>query len=80
MIDDALFENISQRSDIVLSSCTADGLPSLCWGMAGRLLGDRRSVEAWVREDQGRQFLADVRATAACRRRRAPTRPSCTPT
>lgn len=38
-------------------------MPSLCWGMAGRLSDDRLHVEAWVREDQGRQFLADVRET-----------------
>jgi hypothetical protein len=63
VIDDALFETINQRADIVLSSCSATGEPSLCWGMAGRLLDDRRTVQAWVREDQARQFLADVRAT-----------------
>lgn len=63
MIDDALFETINQRADIVLSSCSATGEPSLCWGMAGRLLDDRRTVQAWVREDQARQFLADVRAS-----------------
>lgn len=64
VIDDALFATLNQRCDVVLSSSSAAALPSLCWGMAGRLLDDRRTVEAWVREDQGRQFLADVRATA----------------
>ena len=63
MIDDALFATINERSDVVLSSSSAAAVPSLCWGMAGRLLEDRRTVEAWVREDQARQFLADVRAT-----------------
>lgn len=63
VIDDALFATLNQRCDIVLSSASAAAVPSLCWGMAGRLLGDRRTVEGWVREDQGRQFLADVRAT-----------------
>lgn len=63
MIDDALFALITQRCDVVLSSCSEAGLPSLCWGMAGRLLDDRRTVEAWVREDHARQFLADARAT-----------------
>lgn len=63
MIDDALFETINHRCDVVLSSGGAAGMPSLCWGMAGRLLGDRCTVEAWVREDQGRRLLADVRAT-----------------
>ena len=63
VIDDALFDTINQRSDVVLSSASASGVPSLCWGMAGRLLADRCTVEAWVREDQARQFLADVRAT-----------------
>lgn len=63
VIDDALFDTLNQRSDVVLSSCSAAGVPSLCWGMAGRVLADHRTVEAWVREDQARQFLADVRAT-----------------
>ena len=63
MIDDALLATLNERSDVVLSSSSAAALPSLCWGMAGRVLADRRGVEAWVREDQARQFLADVRAT-----------------
>lgn len=63
MISDALFATLNQRCDVVLSSASAAALPSLCWGMAGRLLPDRRTVQAWVREDQARQFLADVRAT-----------------
>lgn len=63
MIDDPLFEIVNQRSDVVLSSCSARGVPSLCWGTAGRLLDDRRTVEAWVREDWARQLLADVQAT-----------------
>ncbi len=63
MIDDALLAKINQHCDVVLSSASAAGVPSLCWGMAGRVLDDRRTVEAWVREDQARQFLADVRAT-----------------
>jgi predicted RNA-binding Zn ribbon-like protein len=63
VIDDALLAKINQHCDVVLSSSSAAAVPSLCWGMAGRLLDDRRTVEAWVREDQARQFLADVRAT-----------------
>ncbi len=61
LIDTALLETLNTRCDVVLSSVGAGHLPSLCWGMAGRLLEDRRSVEAWVREDQARDFLADVR-------------------
>ncbi len=63
MIDDALLAKLNQHCDVVLSSSSAAAVPSLCWGMAGRVLDDRRTVEAWVREDQARQFLADVRAT-----------------
>lgn len=63
MISDALFATLNQRCDVVLSSASAAAVPSLCWGMAGRLLEDRRTVQAWVREDQARQLLADVRAT-----------------
>lgn len=63
MIDDALLAALNQRCDVVLSSSSAAAVPSLCWGMAGRVLDDRCTVEAWVREDQARQFLADVRAT-----------------
>lgn len=63
VIDDVLFEKINSRCDVVLSSASAAAVPSLCWGMAGRLLADRRTVEAWVRDDHGRQFLADVRST-----------------
>lgn len=63
MIDPALFETLNTRCDVVVSSAGADRLPSLCWGMAGRLLDDRCTVEAWVREDQARQLLADVRAS-----------------
>jgi hypothetical protein len=63
VIDDALFTKINQHCDVVLSCGSAAGVPSLCWGMAGRVLDDRLTVEAWVREDQARQFLADVRAT-----------------
>lgn len=63
MIDDALLAKLNRHCDVVLSSGSAAAVPSLCWGMAGRVLDDRRSVEAWVREDQARQFLADVRAT-----------------
>ena len=62
-MDDALFATINQRCDEVLSSGSAAAVPSLCWGMAGRVREDRCTVEAWVREDQARQFLADVRAT-----------------
>jgi hypothetical protein len=63
VIDDALLAKLNQHCDVVLSSGSAAAVPSLCWGMAGRVLDDRRTVEAWVREDQARQFLADVRAT-----------------
>lgn len=63
MINDALLAKINQHCDVVLSSASAAAVPSLCWGMAGRVLDDRRTVEAWVREDQARQFFADVRAT-----------------
>jgi hypothetical protein len=63
VIDAALLAKLNQHCDVVLSSGSAAAVPSLCWGMAGRVLDDRRSVEAWVREDQARQFLADVRAT-----------------
>lgn len=63
MIDDALFETLNRRCDIVVGSRSDRLAPSVCWGMAGRVLDDRRGVEVWVREDQGRQFLADVRAT-----------------
>lgn len=63
MIDDPLLAKINHNCDVVLSSGSVAAVPSLCWGMAGRVLDDRRTVEAWVREDQARQFLADVRAT-----------------
>lgn len=63
MIDAALLAKLNQHCDVVLSSGSAAAVPSLCWGMAGRVLDDRRTVEAWVRDDQARQFLADVRAT-----------------
>jgi hypothetical protein len=63
VIDAALLATLNQRCDVVLSSGSAAAVPSLCWGMAGRVLADGRTVQAWVREDQARQFLADVRAT-----------------
>jgi len=63
VIDAALLATLNQRCDVVLSSGSAAAVPSLCWGMAGRVLDDRRTVQAWVREDQARQLLADVRAT-----------------
>lgn len=63
MIDDALLHTLNERCDVVMSSSSAAAVPSLCWGMGGRVLADRRTVEGWVREDQARQFLADVRAT-----------------
>ena len=63
MIDNNLLVTLNERCDVVLSSSSVAAVPSLCWGMAGRVLDDGRTVEAWVREDQARQFLADVRAT-----------------
>jgi hypothetical protein len=42
VIDDALLATLNQRCDVVRSSSSAAAVPSLCWGMAGRVLADRR--------------------------------------
>lgn len=60
-IDDALFTCLNERCDVALSTVSAGGQPTLCWGMGGRLLDDRRTVEAFVREDHARQCLANLR-------------------
>lgn len=63
MLEPAVVDTLNRRCDVVVASSSAAGYPSTCWGMAGQVLAEGLIVEAWVREDQARQLLADVRAT-----------------
>lgn len=64
-LNPAQAELLNTRCDVVIGSCSAARLPSVCWGMGGRVHGDRRRVTVWLRKDQAGPLLDDVAATGA---------------
>ena len=64
-LDPAQAERLNTRCDMVVGACSAARVPSVCWGMGGRVHEDRRSVTLWLRRDQAGQVLSDVAATGA---------------
>mgnify|MGYP000964195960 CR=1 FL=1 len=51
-LDPAQAERLNTRCDMVVGACSAARVPSVCWGMGGRVHEDRRSVTLWLRRDQ----------------------------
>lgn len=55
---------INSRCDVVVSSRNDRLMPSVCWGMGGHVDEDGRRATVWLRRDQARDVVADVRANA----------------
>lgn len=55
---------LNTRCDVVVSSRNDRLVPSVCWGMGGHVDDDGRRATVWLRRDQARPIVADVRANA----------------
>lgn len=62
-MDARLLERLNGRCDCVVSSCSAAGLPSVCWGMGSQVEMDGRRATIWVAREQALQLVSDVAAT-----------------
>lgn len=55
---------LNTRCDVVVASRNERLVPSVCWGMGCHVDEDGRRVTLWLREDQARAVLADIRTNA----------------
>jgi hypothetical protein len=65
MIDAATLDFINTRADVVLGSCSAGLLPSVCWGMGCHAAAGGQRITVWVAREQAQALLADINATQA---------------
>ncbi len=63
MINAKDVEFMNTRSDVVVSSCSVDLKPSMCWGAGGHVHADGRHVTVWLPRAQAAAMLADIEAT-----------------
>lgn len=55
---------LNTRCDIVVATRSDRLVPSVCWGMGGHVEKDGQRATVWLRQDQARDLVADVRANA----------------
>lgn len=55
---------LNTRCDVVVASRNERLAPSVCWGMGSHVDDDGRRATVWLRRDQAREIVADIRANA----------------